>query len=339
MALLCVPSSGQDTKDDRMGGLNLYQGDDASALLQEAFAQAGVDLGGPITPVMPVTRRFSLVDRLRAIKLPLPSFASFSRRKVTPVPNTLMPLASKSGRSLVAPVRELTFMPAAGDFPPFSHNPPAFMPAYNFPKESEIPPQDPLIASPSLRSTKTRISDSVVRVTVPSSPMTSHADNQIVSATKTPNNSFASVWTPTSQYFGGFKPIAASPVNQGSVSTSARSEVGKRHEKSHSLSGEETKRVSFYESLDQEKAAFAYPSKFKHSSKSMDFWKLNDSRKQQPPTDAILKVGNNQSENKLFPMSATMLLEQMARMNSSRSSQDCRNKDLGWCDYSDNYPE
>ena len=64
-------------------------GDDASQILQAAFAHAGVDLGGQIQSASgPATRKPSIFSpsRLRnAIRLP--SLSSFSRRKVTPVPS------------------------------------------------------------------------------------------------------------------------------------------------------------------------------------------------------------------------------------------------------------
>jgi hypothetical protein len=40
-----------------------------------------------------------------------------------------------------------------------------------------------------------------------------------------------------------------------------------------------------------------------------------------------------------FTINPSALLEQISKVNTNRNSLSCTNKDLGWCDYSDNYPE
>jgi hypothetical protein len=356
-ACTCATSEKPDQIEDRIGGLNVYQGDDASAILQEAFAQAGVDLGGPIVPVAPAAPRLSLVQRLRNIRLPLPSFSAFSRRKVTPGPNMLIPLmppavhvvpSMKSGKTLKSaaqPVTSHQMKEAAATFiPAYSNNNPSYQnndasvnPQYTFPMESESV-KETLTASPSFHSLKTSVSDAVVKITAAPTPMSTQVDKQIPGNNRTANHSFRSVWTPSSHYFGGFKPIPASSSVHGPVSLST---AARTYEKSHPLSAEETKRVSFFESLDHQDKSVPDHNRLTHKeAKFMDIWRLNDSQVQQSVSDLLKAVrSENKSENKLFPITPAMLLEQMAKMNSNRTAHECKNKDLGWCDFSETYPE
>lgn len=40
-----------------------------------------------------------------------------------------------------------------------------------------------------------------------------------------------------------------------------------------------------------------------------------------------------------FTINPSALLEQISKVNTNRNTLSCKNKDLGWCDYSDSYPE
>ena len=121
--------------------LGLYSGEDASSMLQEAFAQAGIDLGPSSSssgssetdpsemPAEPKKRTLlpALASRLRNLRLPqLPSLSAsltsaFARRRtVTPMPGMIIPIMNRPPPMIPGGI---PLLPASLPPPPPSNSP------------------------------------------------------------------------------------------------------------------------------------------------------------------------------------------------------------------------
>lgn len=328
-----------------------YNGADASTVLEAAFAQAGISLGDGLGAMgfPPPTKKPSIASRLRNLRLP--SLPSFARKRVTPMPMLIpimgtMPkpmkldsMNSEEGQ-LFSQLQQLhgnggAFFTNA----PFIHHH-----VHNLINtvQSNSHIKNLLIPS-SLATTKAQETtqsfyvwptSSQAITTTPIPLLSDHLKRLPVSLTRprSVNHNYGTSndnWTPSN--FGGFKPLLSLDASPSLVMPTAAAPA-------HNLSDyyQSTKRVSFWAKR---------PEGQQDITKSiLDNWKFNNLDNASNPVDDLLKfhpiklTAGDSANNKIgFQINPTNLLEQINR-EANRRSIDCKNKDLGWCDYTDNYP-
>lgn len=270
--------------------LNLYGMDDASSVLQAAFAHAGISLGDGIAFPAPPTRRpgFFSAARLRNLKLP-----SFGRRKVAAPLPMLVPIMGTLPKPLKLDDQDQLM---------------AQLNANLFNNAQVVTQSTPTTTSDSKKALDSMSNYQIAWVTP--SPVPTTTTTQPENKSRLPisltrprsvNHNYATSdsWTPTQ--YAGFRPLSLDAI--AAPSSVIPAAIGSN------LS--EYLRVWTRRPIN-------------NSSDSLeDLFKL---------TPVKTKITDNK-----ISINHASLLEQINR-DADRRSVDCKNKDLGWCDYSDNYP-
>lgn len=315
-----------------------YQGADATTVLEAAFAQAGISLGDGLGAMgfLPPSKKPSIASRLRNLRLPsLPSLPSFARKRINSPMPMLIPIMGTIPKPMKLDNSEESQLMA--QLTQYQGNP--FFPNGPFMHHVHNPNQNILNAQPSSLSTgkaqETTQSFYVwptsSQITTTPSPIFEHIKRLPVSLTRARNHNYGSSndnWTPSN--YIGLKSLSALDASPSSIMPTAAAPA-------HNLSDyyQSTKRVSFWakrpEGQDIGKSL-------------LENWKFNNPDNASNPVDDLLKfhpikltAGESGSNKLAFQINPANLLEQINR-EADRRSIDCKNKDLGWCDYTDNYP-
>lgn len=339
-----------------------YNGADASTVLEAAFAQAGISLGDGLGAIgfPPPTKKPSIASRLRNLRLP--SLPSFSRKRATPMPMLIpimgtMPkpmkldnMNSEEGQ-LISQLQQLQGNGAFFSNNPFIHHH-VHNPSNQLNSQQIISNKQPQFLLPSsLGTTKAQETTqsfyvwpttNAIIATTPSPLLSDQLKRLPISLTRprSVNHNYGTSssenWTPTNGNFGGFKPLLVSLDSSASSSSVMPTAAAPAHNLSDYY--QSTKRVSFWAKRPE-------GSQQDITQSMLDNWKFNNPENSSSnPVDDLLKFhpiklnGGDAGSNKIgFQINPSNLLEQINR-EANRRSIDCKNKDLGWCDYTDNYP-
>ncbi|KAI1291930.1 hypothetical protein HDE_07329 [Halotydeus destructor] len=326
---------------------NLYSGEDASQVLQAAFAHAGISLGdgiGPMSHFMPTKRPTiwqSSAAKLRNLKLP--SLPTFGRRKVSHMPMLLpimgtLPRPAKDDQA--EQMQHFVNHLQSGQYltqPSLVGKNLLSVPANHHEKKHEVES----VNNYQIWSTPSFAPNIVKPASTTPTPMVSEAYKRLPLSVTRPrsvqHNYNHDNWTPT-RYGATLKPsslesASSSLVPSASILTS--SNVVNLTDALSPLSYlQSTKRVS------------NYWDKFKQSpslmSNQFEGWHVTNNNITATTIEDLLRFHpikyEKETANKIMPINPVTLLDQISRESSNRKTADCKNKDLGWCDYGDNYP-